>query len=1816
MQPLISVIVTSYNHAAYIRQCLLSIVDQPYPRIELVVADDGSSDDSCLIIESLQADIEARIERFKFLKLPHRGLNPTVNAALAAATGEYLAFCASDDFFLEDRFTSQLEYFNAHPDCAVVYSNGLMWNGSQYLGQTHSPETGERLRKPSPDVLDFLVTNISPFYIQSMLIKTALMDRIGGFDDRILTDDWVLNIRIFKTLVELGMEHGYVDRNVFAYRLHPAQSHRNFGDQFRRCVEPICYYTPPEKRADFLQRVFWQFGMSMGGKRISPFSQFIALEETQKAIHPANTIRLDRNQVAQPFVYIHNPRLEVLSEIRDEPRIVIDIGCNTGASCEWVKKQYPGCTTVGVEINPHAAKIAKGHVDILIELPIEEIVWREYGIEPGTVDFIIIADVLEHLENPWQVLHDLRHLLSPSGAVLASIPNARNLWLLDHLANGNWTYTNEGLLDATHLRFFTRKEIERLFRKAGYEISCIRQNVDGRVRQLLTPEGSGALIETEKLIVKNVTAEERGDLATLQFLVTATPSDEAAYQPQARRVRLGVLSVDSPNQACDTLRVSDPLALLADYVDVVRLVRRNDTSIGEAHIREEFIDDCDIFLVQRFFPKAETASTLEKVFSTGKPVLYETDDLLDQIPPENPMYERIKPNAPYIIDVIGKATGLIVSTDEIKSHYTPLNPNIKVFRNRLCAERWHGIENQTDKQGPVTIGFAGTSTHQHDIKLIESAIFKAARVLEDRVRFVFWGAITDELRNLPNCTWLNTAVTFSEYPRRLASLGFDIGLAPLNDSAFNRCKSNLKWLEYSMLGIPVICSDVKAFADAKHNHLALVVPNEERAWFEAIVRLVEDAELRRNLGKNAQEHVRQNYMLDQHVWEYASWLNVFLPEGLQLPPPSRLQLQPLPVALADDLHIAPEEYQSWRIRHQLQEVDAEVLAERMMRWPNRPTFAVLMLVRGDELVRLADTIDALQRQLYPQWKLVVISDRPSPDAVFEQTDVLGWLQIADASDEAQVAQALTEVLPVLEVDYFCMAPAGTRFESHAFVLVGDYFQRHPEWALLYTDHDFIDRDGEHRRPAFKPDFNLDLLRSSDYPGNAVFFRSQAVIAAGGIHPYPQAEVYDLVLRLHDQFGEGAIGHLAEPLLGFPNVQPDLQFAEASRRVAVESHLARAGIAADVSAGYLSGTLRVKYRHEGSPPVSVIIPNRDKIEVLEPCLTSLFTKTGYPNFEVVVVDNQSEDPDVFALYAEMGKAHGERFRVVNYDAPFNFAAQINLGAQLCRGELILLLNNDCEIIQEEWLDRMLHHARRPEVGAVGAMLIAPETSQVRQAGILLGPPGGLLSIADHAFAGKYFDEPGYMSRLQVDQNYSAVTAACLLVRKEVFDQVGGFDADNFAVLMNDVDFCLRVGKAGYKNVWTPYARVLHHEGRSLKGVTSDPEKILRSLLRERQEFRAMLDRWLPVLAKDPAGNRHLSLKNACMHLETRLPLGWDPEMHDRNRILGFPLVGGSGEYRVAMPLRGLAQAGLMHTELVQPIGGKVPEISVVEMARQAPDTLLLHATLNTMTQEILPVWREYFPAMRLVFGLDDRMDKVPEKSSAYLGQQRHFADIRLRMRKVLKCCNAAVVSTEPLADMVRDMIDDVQVIPNALERQVWEKLRSRRRTGRKPRVGWVGAQQHRGDLELIYEVVKATANDVEWVFMGMWLPEFSEFVHERHQFVAFKDYPGKMASLNLDLAIAPLEINEFNEAKSNLRLLEYGVLGFPVLCTDIFPYRTKEAPVTCLPNDPKRWIEAIQDKVRDADQLAHEGDTLRAWVLENFMLDQHLEAWYEVLSPHA
>lgn len=899
-----------------------------------------------------------------------------------------------------------------------------------------------------------------------------------------------------------------------------------------------------------------------------------------------------------------------------------------------------------------------------------------------------------------------------------------------------------------------------------------------------------------------------------------------------------------------------------------------------------------------------------------------------------------------------------------------------------------------------------------------------------------------------------------------------------------------------------------------------------------------------------------------------------------------------------------DNYQQWIVRHELREVDAEVLAERMiLHWHQQPTMHTFMFVLPGEEHLLADTIDTLAGQLLKSWHLTVVGFAPAPDVIFEQTEFLHWRTLEDQEDPYD---ALNQEIAKYPGHWVTFVEPGMQYSQQSLAKIADTINLNPGCSFIYTDDDQVDEKGIRGFPRFKPDFNLDLLRSSPYIGNG-WVPAAHLIQAGGILALPGAENYDLALRWFDTFGDAAFAHVAD-VLTHKSSEVDRPFDSKAGEIALQQHFDRQKLPVEINAGYVDNSYRITYLHQRQPKVSIIIPTKDKLEFLQPCVESLLDKTTYPDYEVLVVDNQSTDPDTLSYYQELTKAYPEKVRVLSFDKPFNFSEMNNWAAQQATGEYLLLLNNDTEIIQPEWLDRMMNHGQREDVGVVGARLLYPESGRIQHAGVVLG----ISEIADHPFNDLLtINSTSHMERARLDQSYSAVTAAVMLVKREIYEELGGMDSENLAVLYNDVDFCLRVGKQGYRVIWTPFAIAIHHSSVSLKsienGFYSDVESIAKKALNKRREQRYMLNTWLPLLANDPAYNKNLSLRKHEFDIDVGALQNWDIEHHLRLRVYGLPVRGGSGDYRMKQPFSSLAKSGLALCEFGS------HHLSITELERMSPDTVVMQNAISDKEIELLQIYREFKPEVQVIFMLDDLLHDLPEKSSQYRRMKAAYRDARARLRRVLGFCDRLIVSTQPLADMCADMIDDIQIIPNRLQKEKWQGLKSLRQQSSKPRVGWAGAQQHQGDLELIIDVVKETANEVDWIFFGMCPAEIKPFIKEEHQFVDIEQYPQKLASLNLDLAIAPLEDNDFNRAKSNLRLLEYGIMGWPVICSDISPYQTNNAPVIRVPNQKAEWLAAIRQILADPAALQKAGDNLKAWVEQHYFLEDHLGEWFSALA---
>lgn len=409
--------------------------------------------------------------------------------------------------------------------------------------------------------------------------------------------------------------------------------------------------------------------------------------------------------------------------------------------------------------------------------------------------------------------------------------------------------------------------------------------------------------------------------------------------------------------------------------------------------------------------------------------------------------------------------------------------------------------------------------------------------------------------------------------------------------------------------------------------------------------------------------------------------------------------------------------------------------------------------------------------------------------------------------------------------------------------------------FIFTDEAiFRHRPEDTHQFHFKPDYAPDTLRSYNYICHFTVFKADMLGGDTMFHSECDgAQDYDLFLRLTEQAKR--IVHIPRVLYFWRSHTASTAagvgakpYVTEAAHLALHNHLERLGLDGTVLDSEIEAAYRISYHIKDEPLVSILIPNKDHVSDLDLCIQSIRTKSTYSNWEILIIENNSTDPETFAYYERI-QAADSRIRLVTWDGPFNFSAINNYGAKFACGSHILLLNNDVEIISEDWLEQMVMFSQRKDVGAVGAKLYYPDGS-IQHGGVIIG----IANLAGHSHKCIAGTESGYMGRLKLIQNYSAVTGACLMVRKDVWNQINGLD-ESFVVAMNDVDFCLRIRKAGYLIVWTPYAELYHYESKS-RGYEDTPEKKAR-FEGEVNRFRA---RWADILkAGDPYYNANLTLE---------------------------------------------------------------------------------------------------------------------------------------------------------------------------------------------------------------------------------------------------------------------------------------------------------------------------------------------------------------------
>ncbi len=556
------------------------------------------------------------------------------------------------------------------------------------------------------------------------------------------------------------------------------------------------------------------------------------------------------------------------------------------------------------------------------------------------------------------------------------------------------------------------------------------------------------------------------------------------------------------------------------------------------------------------------------------------------------------------------------------------------------------------------------------------------------------------------------------------------------------------------------------------------------------------------------------------------------------------------------------EYQRWIKHEERIRGEAELPSDAYV---NGPVISIIMPVYNVKPEWLRQAVESVRHQSYTRWELCIADDSSSdPQLIellkeFSKTDER--IKVLFLDRNKGISGASNAALSLATGEFVGLLDNDDTLAPDALIRVADTIAKEPDAGCLYSDEDKITEKGRRYDPFFKPDWSPDTLRSYNYLCHFTVIRRSLVEQVGGFRAgFDGSQDYDLFLRVTEK--DSKIVHLPyilyhwRAISGSVGKRPDAKmYAYDSGQKALAEHLQRLDMEAEVEKGLFLGSYRIRYRLPKKPEVAILIPTRDKVQVLKRCLDSILERSSYPHYRIVVIDNGSVEEETKDYYSRL--ATHKNITVLKYDHPFNFSAINNYAVKAVDAEYLLFLNNDTEVISSDWLEEMLGYIQRPDVGAVGGLLYYPNKT-VQHGGIILGIGG----IAGHSH--KYFpgSEYGYFGRLKIVQNLSAITAACLMTKRSVFNEVGGFE-EMLSHAFNDVDLCLRIRERGYLIVYTPFSELYHHESMS-RGYENTPEKRRRF----QQERLFCEDRWEKVLGSgDPYYNPHLSLTKEDFSIRT-------------------------------------------------------------------------------------------------------------------------------------------------------------------------------------------------------------------------------------------------------------------------------------------------------------------------------------------------------------
>jgi glycosyltransferase involved in cell wall biosynthesis len=568
-----------------------------------------------------------------------------------------------------------------------------------------------------------------------------------------------------------------------------------------------------------------------------------------------------------------------------------------------------------------------------------------------------------------------------------------------------------------------------------------------------------------------------------------------------------------------------------------------------------------------------------------------------------------------------------------------------------------------------------------------------------------------------------------------------------------------------------------------------------------------------------------------------------------------------------------EDYATWINKYDtLTKHDREAFKRKLEGLAKRPLISILMPTYNSNPMFLISAIESVKKQIYPNWELCIADDASSKKETLSVLNKYAEgdprIKIMFRKKNGHISLASNSALSLANGDYVGFLDHDDLIAETALFYFAEHISKNPDVCFIYSDEDKINNKNERFSPYFKPDWNPYLFLSQNYLCHLTLIKKSLVDHVNGFRVgYEGAQDYDLFLRVIKNISYEQIGHIPRILYHWRShkgstalAMNEKSYAFKSGLKALNDYLTNIEAKAKANGFYY----KICYEIPKNPPlISLIIPTRNGYKILKNCLSSIVEKTTYKNYEIIIIDNGSDEKNILNYLSDISAI--KNIKILRDNRPFNFSVLNNSAVKKAKGEYIALINNDIEVITPEWLDEMISLAIQPGIGAVGAKLLYPNGT-IQHGGVILGIGG----IAGHSHKHLPNKFSGYFNRMKLTHNVSAVTAACLVVKKSIYNEVDGLD-ENLSVAFNDVDFCMSILEKGYRNVWTPYAELYHHESIS-RGLENTPAKIKRF----NSEIKYMNEKWGQKLFTDPAYNPNLT------NIHENFSLAFPPRVERINR----------------------------------------------------------------------------------------------------------------------------------------------------------------------------------------------------------------------------------------------------------------------------------------------------------------------------------------------